>query len=60
MMKFIKHYSLEIYTVISMALIVVAALMGDLSFIQKTMTLMVGINYTDMPKYVKAQWNRKN
>ena len=28
--------------------------------LQKTMTLMVGINYSDMPKYVKAQWNRKN
>lgn len=26
--------------------------------LQKTMTLLVGINYSDMPKYVKAQWNR--
>lgn len=39
MMKFIKHYSLEIYTVISMALIVVAALIGDLSFIQKMIVI---------------------
>ena len=27
--------------------------------LQKTMTLMVGINYSDMPKMVKKQWNRK-
>ena len=27
--------------------------------LQKTMTLMVGINYGDMPKYLKQQWNRK-
>lgn len=39
MMKFIKHYSLEIYTVISMALIVVAALIGSLSFIQKMIVI---------------------
>lgn len=39
MMKFIKHYSLEIYTVISMALIVEAALIGDLSFIQKMVVI---------------------
>lgn len=34
-MKFVKHYALEIYTVISMALIVVAAWIGNLSLIQK-------------------------
>lgn len=39
MMKFIKHYSLEIYTVISIALIVVAALIGNLSFLQKTIVI---------------------
>lgn len=39
MMKFIKHYSLEIYTVISMSLIVVAALIGNLSFIQKLIVI---------------------
>lgn len=39
MIKFIKHYSLEIYTVISMALIVVAALIGNLSFIQKMIVI---------------------
>ena len=27
--------------------------------LQKTMTLMVGINYGDMPKMVKKQWNKK-
>ena len=27
--------------------------------LQKTMTLMVGINYSDMPKLVRSQWNRK-
>lgn len=27
--------------------------------LQKTMTLLVGINYSDMPKYVKEQWNKK-
>ncbi|MBR4130095.1 MAG: hypothetical protein IKU02_04115 [Bacteroidaceae bacterium] len=27
--------------------------------LQKTMTLMVGINYSDMPKMVKRQWNKK-
>lgn len=39
MIKFIKHYSLEIYTVISMALIVVAALIGNLSFIQRMIVI---------------------
>jgi len=34
-----KHYSLEIYTVISMALIVVVALIGNLSFIQKMIVI---------------------
>ena len=28
--------------------------------LQKTMTLLVGIRYSDMPKYVKAQWKRGN
>ena len=27
--------------------------------LQKTMTLMVGINYSDMPKMIKRQWNKK-
>ncbi|MBQ3312692.1 MAG: hypothetical protein IJG74_02705, partial [Prevotella sp.] len=27
--------------------------------LQKTMTLMVGINYSDMPKLVKRQWSGK-
>ena len=27
--------------------------------LQKTMTLMVGVNYGDMPKMVKKQWNKK-
>ena len=27
--------------------------------LQKTMTLMVGINYSNMPKMVKRQWNKK-
>ena len=27
--------------------------------LQKTMTLMVGINYSDMPKYLKQQWQKK-
>ena len=27
--------------------------------LQKTMTLMVGINYSDMPKMIRQQWNRK-
>ena len=27
--------------------------------LQKTMTLMVGINYSDMPKMVKRQWSGK-
>ncbi len=35
MTKFIKSYALEIYTVISMATLVVAGLIGDLSVIQK-------------------------
>ena len=144
--KFIKHYALEIYTVIAMILLTVPAFMGELSAIQKfmviysvlfvlheweegmypggfvhvvgirlfqcktpytpgmvtaileatesfaliaylacnhlgawydyvfgpllmivcfgmlqkTMTLLVGIRYSDMPKYVKAQWKRGN
>lgn len=39
MIRFIKHYSLEIYTVISMTLIVVAALIGNLSFLQKMIVI---------------------
>lgn len=35
MIKFIKYYALEIYTVISMLLLVVAGIVGDLSIIQK-------------------------
>ena len=35
MKKFIKYYALEIYTVISMSVLVIAGLMGDLSVIQK-------------------------
>ena len=35
MIKFIKHYALEIYTVISMLILVIAGIMGDLSVIQK-------------------------
>ena len=35
MKAFIKNFALEIYTVIAMLLIVVAALMGDLSAVQK-------------------------
>ena len=35
MIKFIKHYALEIYTVLAMAFIVYTAMMGELSFIQK-------------------------
>lgn len=27
--------------------------------LQKTMTLMVGINYSDMPKMVRRQWSKK-
>lgn len=27
--------------------------------LQKTMTLMVGVNYSDMPKYLKQQWQKK-
>lgn len=39
MWKFIKHYALEIYTVISMSLIVGAAMMGELSFVQKMVVI---------------------
>ena len=35
MIKFVKYYSLEIYTVISMIFIVIAGIIGDLSVIQK-------------------------
>ena len=35
MIKFIKYYALEIYTVISMLILVIAGFMGDLSVIQK-------------------------
>ncbi len=35
MIKFIKYYALEIYTVISILFLLIAAIMGDLSFIQK-------------------------
>lgn len=39
MWKFIKHYALEIYTVISMSLIVGAAMMSELSFVQKMVVI---------------------
>lgn len=35
MIKFIRYYSLEIYSVISILFLLIAAIMGDLSFIQK-------------------------
>ncbi len=35
MIKFIKYYALEIYTVISMLILVIAGILGDLSIIQK-------------------------
>ena len=35
MIRFIKYYSLEIYTAITMAFMLIAALIGDLSIIQK-------------------------
>ncbi|ARJ56111.1 HXXEE domain-containing protein [Campylobacter cuniculorum] len=35
MVKFIKYYALEIYTIISMFILVVAGIIGDLSLIQK-------------------------
>ncbi len=35
MIKFIKYYALEIYTVISMLILVIAGVLGDLSVIQK-------------------------
>ena len=35
MIKFIKHYALEIYTVLAMAFIVYTAMLDELSFIQK-------------------------
>ncbi|MBR3114801.1 MAG: hypothetical protein IKH47_03370, partial [Bacteroidaceae bacterium] len=35
MIKFIKHYALEIYTVLAMAFIVYTAMLGELSFIRK-------------------------
>ena len=34
-------------------------MMAFFACLQKTMTLMVGINYSDMPGLVKAKWNRK-
>ena len=35
MVKFIRYYSLEIYSVISILFLLIAAMMGNLSFIQK-------------------------
>lgn len=35
MMNFIKYYALEIYTVISMLILLIAGIIGDLSIIQK-------------------------
>ena len=35
MIKFVKFYALEIYTVISMSALVIAGIVGDLSVIQK-------------------------
>lgn len=41
MLKFIKHYALEIYTVISMFILMIAGVMGDLSVIQKFVIVYV-------------------
>lgn len=39
MAKFIKHYALEIYTVLAMIFLVIAAMMGELSFVQKLVVI---------------------
>ena len=39
MTRFIKHYALEIYTVLAMIFIVCTAMMGKLSFIQKLVVI---------------------
>ena len=39
MIKFIKHYALEIYTVLAMIFIVYTAMLGELSFIQKLVVI---------------------
>lgn len=39
MIKFIKHYALEIYTVIAMLFLVYAAMLGEISFIQKLIVI---------------------
>ena len=39
MTKFIKHYALEIYTVLAMLFIVYTAMLGELSFIQKLVVI---------------------
>ena len=39
MTKFIKHYALEIYTVLAMSFIVYAAMLGELSVIQKLVVI---------------------
>ena len=39
MIKFIKHYALEIYTVLAMTFIVYAAMLDEISFIQKLVVI---------------------
>ena len=39
MAKFIKHYALEIYTVLAMLFIVYTAMLGELSIIQKLVVI---------------------
>ncbi len=41
MIKFIKYYALEIYTVISMLILLIAGIMGDLSVIQKFVLIYI-------------------
>ena len=41
MIKFIKYYALEIYTVISILVLVIAGIIGDLSVIQKFVLIYI-------------------
>ena len=50
MLKFIKYYALEIYTVLSMFILMSAGIIGDLSMIQKFTLVYIFL-------FILHEWN---
>ncbi len=60
MIKFIRYYSLEIYSVILILFLLIAAIMGNLSFVQKAAliyTVLFLLHEWEEMKYPEALQN---